>query len=68
MRNVCPMDLPVLSEFERELFESCSVSPNMGETTTTWCGLGFVDRRQRDCRVYGRCQGIPEPSSGRVPG
>jgi len=29
------MDLPVLSEFERELLESCSVSPNMGETTTT---------------------------------
>jgi|ERR1700722_6372942 len=29
------MDLPVLSNFECELLELCSVSPNMGETTTT---------------------------------
>jgi hypothetical protein len=29
------MDLPALSDFELELLELCSVSPNMGETTTT---------------------------------
>lgn len=29
------MNLLALSDFERELLELCSVSPNMGETTTT---------------------------------